>query len=201
MAGQPGKTTLRGLKLGVFVLALSPFLLMVWDTFTGNLGTNPVEELLHRSGDWGLRLLLVTLAITPLRRLTGANWLVRLRRMLGLYAFFYACLHLLVFVVFEHELSLAALWEDILDRPFILVGFCAFLLLVPLAVTSTKGMMRRLGKRWQRLHRAVYLIGVLALLHLFLLTKSNDYREPLLYAVVFTVLLLLRLPALRRRFR
>lgn len=198
MAGQPGKTTLRALKLGVFVLALSPFLLMVWDAVAGKLGTNPVEELLHRNGDWGLRLLLVTLAITPLRRLTGANWLVRLRRMLGLYAFFYACLHLLVFVVFEHELSLAALWEDILDRPFILVGFCAFLLLVPLAVTSTKGMMRRLGKRWQRLHRLVYACGVLALLHMFLLTKSNDYREPLLYTAVFAGLMLLRIPAVRQ---
>ena len=130
---------------------------------------------------WRL-VLLVTLAITPLRRLTGANWLVRLRRMLGLYAFFYACLHLLVFVVFEHELSLAALWEDILDRPFILVGFCAFLL----------------GKRWQRLHRLVYACGVLALLHMFLLTKSNDYREPLLYTAVFAGLMLLRIPAVRQ---
>lgn len=196
---QPSKALLRSLKVAVFVLALMPFLVALWDIGTGGLGVNPVEELIHRSGNWALRLLLVTLAVTPLRRLTAAQWLIRFRRMFGLYAFFYACLHFGVFAVFEHSLDPASIWEDVVKRPFILVGFIALVLLAPLAATSTKAMMRRLGRRWQPLHRVVYPIAVLAVLHMFLLTKSDDYREPLLYAGALTVLLLLRLPAIRTR--
>lgn len=190
---QPSPALLRGVKVLVFVLALSPLAWAVWDTFTGNLGVNPVEDLLHRSGTWGLRFLLLTLAITPLRRLTGANWLVRLRRMLGLYAFLYALLHFLVFIVFEHSLDPAAIAEDIVKRPFILAGFTALLLLVPLAVTSTNSMMRRLGRRWQRLHRAVYGVGALVILHYFLLNKSDDYRLPAIYGLILGLLLAVRL--------
>lgn len=201
MRATPPAATLRALKIMVFLLALLPLLVAGWDSAFAGLGTNPVEELLHRSGNWGLRLLLLSLALTPLRKLTGANWLIRFRRMLGLYAFFYACLHFLVFIVFEHELSIPAIWSDILERPFILAGALALLLLVPLAVTSTKAMMRRLGRRWQQLHRAVYASAVLALLHMFLLNKSEDYREPLLYAALLLGLLLLRLPLGPRRRR
>jgi sulfoxide reductase heme-binding subunit YedZ len=194
----PSRATLQALKAAVFLLALAPLLLTGWDAAFAGLGVNPVESLLHRSGNWALRLLLLTLALTPLRQLTGANWLVRFRRMLGLYAFFYACLHFLVFVVFEHQLDPVAIWRDILQRPFILAGVVALLLLLPLAITSTDNMMRRLGRRWRQLHRAVYASAVLVLLHVFLLNKSEDYREPLLYAVVLAILLLLRLPAVRR---
>lgn len=158
---------------------------------------NPVETLLHRSGQWALRLLLLSLALTPLRQLTGMAWLIRLRRMLGVYAFFYVCLHFGVFVVFEHSLDLGEMLADVAKRPFILAGFVALLLLVPLAVTSTNGWMKRLGKRWKQLHKLVYPIAVLAVLHFLLLNKSDDYREPGIYALVLALLLALRHPALR----
>lgn len=189
----PSRATLQALKAAVFLLALAPLLLTGWDAVVAGLGVNPVESLLHRSGSWALRLLLLTLALTPLRRLTGANWLVRFRRLLGLYTFFYACLHFLVFVVFEHQLDPVAIWRDVVQRPFILAGVAALLLLLPLAITSTDNMMRQLGRRWRQLHRAVYASAVLVLLHVFLLNKSEDYREPLLYAVLLAILLLLRL--------
>ena len=195
----PSRGALRDLRVAVFLLALLPLAAMLRDILTGNLGVNPVENLLHRNGDWALRLLLVTLAISPLRRLTGAGWLIRLRRMLGLYAFFYACLHFAVFVVFEHGLDPLSLIEDIVERPFILAGFVALVLLVPLAVTSTNAMMRRLGGRWKKLHRLVYPIAVLAVLHFFMLIKSEDYREPLIYALVLGVLLAARVRWRRAR--
>lgn len=196
---QPSPRWIRGIKALVFVLALLPFGLALWQAFHGGLGVNPVETLLHRSGGWGLRFLLLSLAVTPLRRLTGANWLIRLRRMLGLYAFFYALLHFGVFIVFEHALDLSDILEDILDRPFILAGFAALVLLLPLAATSTSGMIRRLGKRWQRLHRLVYLAGLLVILHYLLLNKSDDYQEPAVYAAILAVLLLVRVVTRRSR--
>jgi sulfoxide reductase heme-binding subunit YedZ len=197
---RPGRGAVRGARVAVFLLALLPLALMLYDIVTGELGVNPVENLLHRSGYWALRLLLVSLAIAPLRRLTGAGWLIRLRRMLGLYAFFYAYLHFMVFVVFEHSLDPLSVAEDIAKRPFILAGFVALVLMVPLAITSTNGMMRRLGGRWKKLHRLVYPIAVLAALHFLMLIKSDDLREPLIYALVLAVLLAARLP-LRRMLR
>lgn len=180
------------LKLPLFVLCLLPLGLTVWQLFFGGLGANPVEAMLHRAGEWALRLLLITLAVTPLRRLTGANWLVRLRRMLGLFAFFYVCLHLAIFLVFEHSLDPAAVWEDVVERPYILVGVLAFVLLLPLAVTSTKSWMRRLGRRWQQLHRLVYAAAVLAVVHYALLVKTDLLREPAVYAALLALLLGLR---------
>ncbi len=185
-----------------FTLGLLPLAALLYAGFAGELGANPVETVTHRTGDWALRLLLLTLACTPLRGLSGWAWPLQLRRMLGLYAFFYASLHALTYFVLDLELDLGGLWDDIAERPYITVGFSAFVLLVPLAATSTRRMMKRLGRHWQRLHRAVYAIGVLAVLHFLWLVKA-DLREPLIYAAVLAVLLgyrvwkRLRLPARR----
>jgi sulfoxide reductase heme-binding subunit YedZ len=156
------------------------------------LGADPVQAITHATGDWALRFLLASLAMTPLRRLTGAAWPLRFRRLLGLYAFVWACLHLATYLVLDLGGWWAQVFEDIVDRPFITVGFAAWLLLLPLAVTSTRGWMRRLGRRWGQLHRLVYACAVLAVLHFFWLVKS-DLREPLLYAAVLAVLLGVRL--------
>ena len=177
-----------GLKTGAHVLALLPLLLMVRATLTDALGADPVAELTHRTGDWALRLLLLSLAMTPLRRWLDQSWPIRFRRLLGLYAFFYACLHLSVYVVLDLSGYWAQILEDIVKRPFITVGFLAWLLLIPLTVTSTKGWIRRLGRRWGQLHRLVYAVGVLAVLHYFWLVKA-DLREPLAYAAVLSILL------------
>lgn len=177
----------RYAKPAVFLLCLVPFVLMLWDGARGGLGANPIQELIDRTGLWGLRLLLITLAVTPLRRLPGLGWLIRLRRMLGLYAFFYALLHLAVYLVLNQGLIPALIIAD-LGRPYILVGYAALALQLPLAATSTDGMMRRLGRRWKRLHTLVYPAAVLAVLHYFILVKI--YRlPPLAYAGVLAVLL------------
>lgn len=172
-------------------LLLLPLALLVRRAFSGGLGPDPVAELTHGTGDWALRLLLLSLAVTPLRRQLGQAWPVRFRRLIGLYAFFYACLHLTVYLV----LDLGAYWqqilEDIVERPYITVGFSAWLLLLLLALTSTRGWMRRLGRNWGRLHKAVYAAGVLAVLHYLWLVKA-DLREPLLYAAILALLLGLR---------
>ena len=184
----------RALKAAVFALCLVPFALLVARALSGGLGANPVEAVTLETGIWALRLLLVTLAVTPLRRLTGALWLVRLRRMLGLFAFFYAALHFLTYAILDASLDLSYVLEDILDRRYILVGFSAFVLLVPLAATSTNAMVRRLGPaRWRRLHRLVYLAVPLAALHFLWLVKA-DLTEPALYAGILAILLFLRLP-------
>ncbi len=138
------------------------------------LGANPIEELLHELGRWGLKFLLLTLAVTPLRRWTGWNWLIRFRRMLGLFAFFYVVLHFTVYAVLDQGLDISAIIEDILKRPYITLGMAGLLMLIPLAVTSTRGMMRRLGKRWQKLHRLVYVIAIAACLA-FLLAGETGY--------------------------
>ena len=177
----------------VFTLALVPLLALIWWGYRGQLGANPVETITFHTGEWGLRLLFVTLAITPLRRLTGWNWLQRFRRMLGLFAFFYVCLHFATFVVFDHFFDLQGIWEDVIKRPYITVGFLAFVFLIPLAITSTKGMMRRLGRNWQRLHRLIYPIGILAVLHFLWLVKANNVLEPLIYAAILILLLGFRL--------
>lgn len=181
------------LKPPIFVVCLVPLVSLLWRLLSNELGANPVSELEHRSGDWALRFLLITLAMTPLRRITGwVQWL-RFRRMLGLFVFFYASIHLAIYLSLDLQGLWAQIFAEIIKRPYITVGFSAWLLLIALAITSTKGMMRRLGRNWLRLHRLVYLISVLAVLHFYWLVKS-DIREPLLYASVLGVLLSMRLP-------
>ncbi len=182
----------------VFALCLVPLSWLIWDTVQDSLGTDPVAQLEHRSGLWALRLLLATLAITPLRRLTGWNGAIRYRRMLGLFTFFYASVHLTIYTVVDLGGFWSQLLEEIAKRPYITVGFTAWLLLIPLALTSTKGMMRRLGRRWGKLHRLVYAIALLALLHFLWLVKA-DHREPLAYLCIFAVLMLWRVPWARLR--
>jgi sulfoxide reductase heme-binding subunit YedZ len=195
------KKKARGLpwwgKPALFVVCLVPATLLLWDAFTGGLGANPIEEITHRTGDWTLRLLLVTLAVTPLRRLTGFTALVRLRRMLGLFAFFYASLHFLTWLVLDQFFDWQSIVADVIKRPYITVGFTAFVLLIPLAATSTNAMMRRLGRNWTRLHRLVYVIGILGVIHFWWLVKA-DVLEPAIYAVILAVLLASRLPPVQR---
>ncbi len=177
----------------VFLLCLLPALLVVTDAFevTGRLGANPVEEILDRFGNWGLRMIMITLAVTPLRRITGWNWLARFRRMLGLFAFFYVLMHFLTWLILDQGALLSAILEDLVERPFITIGFLALLFLIALATTSTSGMRRRLGRRWQTLHNAVYLIAILGVWHYWWQVKK-DITEPLIYAVVLAVLLIPR---------
>ncbi len=178
----------------VFVLGLVPGLLLLGDIFevTGSLGANPVEEIQDRLGNWGLRFILIALAVTPLRRLTGWNWLQRFRRMLGLYAFFYILLHFLAWLILDQGVLWSAIVEDIVKRPFITIGFAALLILVAMAATSTNGMRRRLGRYWQQLHYGAYVVGILGVWHYWWQVKK-DIRDPLIYAVILAVLLGLRL--------
>ena len=175
----------------VFALALLPLASLVWRVFADALGANPAEALSRSTGDWTLRLLCITLAVTPLRRMTGLHALARLRRMLGLFTFFYAVLHFLCFAWFDMGFDLAAIVKDIGKRPFILVGSMALLLMLPLAATSFNGAVRWLGAaRWQALHRSVYAIALLALLHFFWMRAGkNDFAEWSVYAVVVAMLL------------
>ena len=193
--------SIRALKVLVFALCLAPLVVLVLETFgVGglSLGANPIEELIHRLGKWGLKFLLITLAVTPLRKLTGWNWLIRFRRMLGLFAFFYVLLHFLVYAGLDQRFDLAVIVEDVIERPYITIGMLALLLLLPLAATSTKGMMRRLGGRWQKLHRMVYLIAVLGVWHFYWQVKL-DTLEALIYAGILAALLGFRLVDRRRR--
>lgn len=183
----------RLLKPLVFMACLAPFGGLLLGIYEGDLGPNPLETVTHTTGDWALRLLLITLAMTPLRRLLHSPWPLRLRRMLGLFAFFYACLHFLIWLVLDQELRWAAIVVDIGKRPYVTVGFAAWLLLLPLALTSTRRAMRRLGRRWSRLHRLIYPAAALAVLHYLWLVKA-DLRDPLLYAVAFLGLMLARVP-------
>lgn len=183
----------------VFLLCLLPLsvlLLKAFEVAGLGLGANPVEALLHQLGLWGLKFLLITLAITPLRRWIGWNWLVRFRRMLGLFAFFYILLHFITYVVLDQGLEIGLVIEDVVKRPYITLGMTGLLLLVPLAITSTRGMMRRLGKNWVRLHRLVYLVAVLGVWHFYWQVKL-DTLEALAYAVILAVLLAARIPKLR----
>lgn len=178
-------------RAGTFFLCLVPLFLLVADAMGGGLGAEPIEEITHRTGWWALTLLVVTLAVTPVRRLTGWNRLVQLRRMLGLFAFFYASLHVLTYFGLDQFFALDYILEDIAERPYITVGFIAWVLMIPLAVTSTRGWMRRLGKRWGKLHRLVYVSAALGVLHFLWLVKA-DVREPLVFAAILAVLLALR---------
>lgn len=178
----------RVIKPAVFVLCLLPLAWLCWDAYMHQLGANPVEKISHRTGEWAFKLLLITLTVTPLRKLTGWNSVIRLRRMLGLYAFFYACLHFLTWLVFDHFFDLSEIAKDIVKRPYITVGFTAFVLLIPLAVTSTNAMMRRLGTRWGKLHQLVYVVATLGVLHFLWLVKA-DVREPVIYGLIVAALL------------
>jgi sulfoxide reductase heme-binding subunit YedZ len=181
----------RVIKPAVFLLCLLPAALLAWDVFSRHLGANPVETLNHRTGIWTLRLLLITLCITPLRRLSGWNMVIRLRRMLGLYTFFYACLHFSTWLVFDHFFDLHEIAKDIVKRPYITVGFAAWAMLVPLAVTSTKKWVKRLGSRWGKLHQLVYVIATFGVLHYLWLVKA-DVRDPVIYGSLLAVLLAYR---------
>lgn len=176
----------------VFVLCLVPFLILAYGTAIGDLGANPLERVTDVTGEWGLRFLLFSLAVTPLRQLTGMTQLLRFRRMLGLFAFFYVSLHFLTWLGLDQQFSWNNIVADIAKRPYVTVGFLAWLLLVPLAVTSTKGMMRRLGRRWKSLHKLIYLIAPLGVLHYVWLVKA-DVLEPAIYGGILAVLLAIRL--------
>jgi sulfoxide reductase heme-binding subunit YedZ len=176
----------------VFAACLVPFAWLAWDALHGTLGPDPVAQLEHRSGDWTLRALLATLAITPLRRLTGWAWLLRYRRMLGLFAFFYASMHLAIYLGIDLGGFWSQIFAEIAKKPYITVGFLAWLLMLPLAATSTRWAMRRLGRNWQRLHRLVYAAGLCGVLHYLWQVKYGEtiaVREPLVYLAVFLVLI------------
>ena len=180
-------------KVVVFILSLVPLALLVWNTLHNNLGANPVEALQHSTGDWTLRFLVFTLCITPFRKMFNLPELIRFRRMLGLFAFFYVCLHFFTYLGPDQNFSLSSMLKDVVKRPFITLGFVAFVLLIPLALTSTARMIRRLGgKRWQQLHRLIYLCAILGAIHYYWLVKS-DVRKPLFYGVLVALLLLWRI--------
>ena len=172
----------------IFAAALVPAAALVYGFFTNDLTANPIDYITDTTGYTAITLLMISLAITPLRRLTGRNDLIRLRRMLGLLAFFYACLHFSTWLVLDWFFDFASMAADVVERPFITMGMLTFLLLIPLAATSTAGMIRRLGKRWQQLHRLVYVAGITAVIHFWWVVKA-DFREPRFFALALTVLL------------
>lgn len=187
------RTRVRLLKAGVWILCLSPLAWLGWRVAFGEgLGANPIEELEHWSGLAALTVLLGALSVTPLRRLTGINELQKVRRLVGLFAYVWVAGHFLVWLGLDQFFAWSYIGEDLVERPFIVVGFAAFLLLTPLALTSTRGWIRRLGTSWRRLHRLVYPAGVLAVVHYFWVTKADD-RGPLLAAVILAALLGIRL--------
>lgn len=176
-------------KAAVFLAALVPLGWLIWGALHDGLGGNPVEYITHSTGDWTMRFLLLTLSITPIRRMTNQQYLLRFRRMLGLFAFFYGCLHFITYLWLDQSLDIASMSKDILKRPFITAGFAAFVLMIPLALTSTKNMIARLGgKRWQMLHRLIYISAIAGVIHYWWLVKS-DIRKPLLYGAILAILL------------
>jgi sulfoxide reductase heme-binding subunit YedZ len=183
----------------VFLACLLPLGFALGDLlgYTGSLGANPVEELQDRFGNWGLRFVMIALTVTPLRKITGKVWLLRFRRMLGLFAFFYILLHFLNWFILDQGMLWSAIVEDLVERPFITLGFTGLVLLTAMALTSTNGMRRRMGKRWDKLHYSVYVVGLLGVWHYWWQVKS-DITEPLIYAAVLAVLLGYRLLTRRR---
>ena len=181
------------LKQALFLVCSLPFLLLAAAMYQQNLGANPIETLNHTTGSWTLRFLLITLAMTPMRKLSGWSGWIRFRRMLGLFTFFYAVLHFLSWIWLDQQFLWPSIVEDVLERPYITLGFAAFLLLIPLALTSNKYSMRKLKRRWQALHKLVYLIAILGVLHYLWLVKA-DALEPLVYLGILMFLLLFRLP-------
>lgn len=188
------------LKPLVFLVCLIPFAQLAHQAYTGDLGVNPIETITRFTGSWSLIFLLTSLAVTPLRRLTGLNELIKIRRMLGLFAFFYASLHFATYLGLDLFFDFHAIGKDILKRPYITAGFIAFVIMVPLAITSTSGMIRRLGKRWQQLHRLVYVAAIAGVIHFYWLVKA-DIRRPAQYGAVLALLLGFRLVARRRSAR
>lgn len=190
---------IRILKVALWAIGLSPTAWLVWAGFTGHLGADPIHTLRDTTGLAALSGLLITLAVTPLRRLTGLNELIRVRRLIGLFSFYYATVHAVTYFVFDQSMSLDLIAEDVVKHPWVTVGFSAWVLLIPLALTSTKGMIRRLGgKRWNRLHRLIYLIAALGVFHFLWLVK-RDVRTPDLFGMVLIILLASRLIPGHRR--
>ncbi len=184
-------TTFGAVRIAIFAAALVPAAALVYGAFTGNLTANPIDYITDVTGTTALALLVLSLTITPIRRLTGFNRIIRLRRTLGLFAFFYACLHFSTWLVLDWFFDFASMGADILERPFITIGMTTLLLLVPLAITSTAGMIRRLGRRWVQLHRLVYVAAITAIIHFWWVVKA-DVREPRLWATAVAVLLAFR---------
>ncbi|HEX7811928.1 MAG TPA: protein-methionine-sulfoxide reductase heme-binding subunit MsrQ [Burkholderiales bacterium] len=198
---QPKPEHISWIKAAIFAASLLPLMRLAWLGMHRGLGANPIEYITHSTGWWALVFLLITLSVTPLRRLATLPWLLRLRRMLGLFAFFYASLHFVTYIWLDQFFNLRDIVKDVVKRPFITVGFAAFLLLVPLAATSTNAMVRRLGaKRWQYLHRLIYLIGGLGVIHFWWLVKK-DITEPFIFAILLAALLIIRLLHLLRQQR
>jgi sulfoxide reductase heme-binding subunit YedZ len=180
---------IRWFKPVIFLACLIPLALLGWKAYGGALGANPIEVITHATGDWTLRFLLITLAVTPIRKLTGQLWLIRYRRMFGLFAFFYGTLHFLTYIWLDKFFDLHEMLHDVAKRRFITVGFTGFVLLIPLAITSTTGWIRRLGgKRWQALHRLIYFSAVAGVIHYWWLVKA-DIRDPMKYGAILAVLL------------
>jgi len=185
-------TLLRLTKIAIVLAALIPLGHLAWRGLHDSLGANPIEVITHSTGDWTLRFILITLSVTPLRQITRQYWLIGTRRMLGLFAFFYGTLHFLTYIWLDKFFDTHEMWKDIAKRPFITLGFSAFVLMIPLALTSTAWSIRRLGGRnWQRLHRLIYCTGILAVAHYLWLVKA-DLTKPVEYGVVLTLLLLYR---------
>jgi sulfoxide reductase heme-binding subunit YedZ len=189
----PKILTSKWTKVVIFLICLVPFIELVWRAFHSGLGANPVEFVQHATGDWTLRFLIFTLSITPLRKLLNLPDLIRFRRMLGLFAFFYVCLHFLTYLGPDQSFDLTGMWKDVAKRPYVTVGFTAFVLLIPLALTSTAWSIRRLGgRRWRQLHRAIYISAICGVVHYYWLVKS-DVRKPLFYAALVSLLLAWRI--------
>ncbi len=182
---------LKIFKVAVFLTSLTPLALLGWFALTDNLGANPIEVITHWTGDSTIIFLLITLTVTPLRKLTGWKDAIQFRRMLGLFAFFYGCLHFTTYIWLDQFFDFPGILKDVAKRPFITIGFASFIFLIPLAVTSTSAMVRRLGKRWQKLHRMIYFIAAGGVIHYWWLVKK-DIRWPLIFGVVLGVLLLYR---------
>lgn len=186
------------LKIVIFFLALLPFALLLLRGWNNELGANPIENVTHTTGIWTIRFLVLTLAVTPLRRFTGLTALMRFRRMLGLFTFFYAGLHFLTYIWLDQYFDWPFIIKDIAEHPYIIVGFTTFLILFSLALTSPRFIARKMGKNWKKLHRLIYPAAFLASFHFIWLVKS-DIREPLLYFAIFSALILLRLPYIQQR--
>ncbi|MDI1309841.1 MAG: sulfoxide reductase heme-binding subunit YedZ [Methylotenera sp.] len=192
LKNSPSKKQITWIKVIVFLVCLIPLLRLVWLGFADNLTANPIEFIERSTGFWALFILLATISLTPIRLLTGRVWQIQLRRMLGLFMFFYVCLHIITYVWLDFAFDWLDITKDIAKHPRILVGFAAFLLTVPLALTSSNSMMKRLRERWKQLHQMVYIVAILAIVHFWWLVKK-DIREPLLYACILMVLFGIRI--------
>ena len=188
----PNKQQMSWIKTSVFLIAFFPLIRLIWFGIHDDLSANPIEFIERSTGFWALLILLITLSLTPIRLITKRVWQLQLRRMLGLFMFFYACLHITIYLWLDFSFIWADISKDIIKHPRILVGFLAFILAIPLAITSNRAMVRRLGERWKQLHQLVYLIAILGVVHFWWLVKK-DIREPLIYAIILLILLAIRI--------